>query len=304
MLPNQSRQAAFVATLGTEPQVVTVTLDLLIDKGWTFEDVVVIHTAADSPLIKKAIDDIKNEFASGRYASNVHAMAPTLTQLEIDKQHPIYDIYTEEEAGIVFRAIYGQVRRQKERHRIVHLNIAGGRKGMTVFGMAAAQLLFDDADCLWLLSSSDTFTKSRKLHREKPNDAQLIPVPVLRWSLISSSLRLLVDDPFEAIKRQRDLLDFEYRDRCERFLDQLTEREREITALFVRDPSLSNAEIAERVSLTPKAVANHFTTIFDKAYSFFGLREEARSKREVLVGLLAPYFAWLNLKDRPQRQHI
>lgn len=294
MLSNQSRQAAFIATLGTEPQVVTVALDLLIAQGWTFEDVVVIHTAGDSPLIKKAMDDIKGEFARGFYAAGVKAAEPAFVELRLDEEHLIYDIYTEEEAGVVFRVIYEQVRRHKELHRVVHLNAAGGRKGMTMFGMSAAQLLFDDSDSLWLLSSSNEFIKSRGLHCVKPKDAQLISVPVLRWSLISASVRLVVDDPFEAVQRQRDLLDFEYRERCKRFLDQLTERERQIVETFVCDPSLSNAEIGDRLSLASKPVANYFTVIFDKAYSFYGLREEAKGKREVLVGLLAPYYAWLN----------
>jgi CRISPR-associated protein Csx14 len=293
-----SRQAAFIATLGTEPQVVTLTLDLLADKGWTFDEVIVIHTSKDGLPIKSAIEAIQGEFRRGIYHQQVRVAEPTCVPLTLDGRD-ITDIYTEAEAGAVFRVIYDQVRAQKERQRIVHLNVAGGRKGMTAFGMAAAQLLFDDSDCLWLLSSEDGFARRRLLHATSPRDAQLIPVPVLRWSLISSSLRLFVDDPFEAIQRQRDYLAAEYRERSERFLDMLASSERKVVDLFVRDPSLSNADIAERLNFAPKVIGNLFTNIYDKARAHYGLRPEAAGKREVLVGLLAPYYAWLDRRDEP-----
>ena len=170
---------------------------------------------------------------------------------------------------------------------------------MTMFGMATAQLLFEESDRLWLLSSTDTFARGRALHRNQPKDAQLIPVPVLRWSRKLTVLRMVVDDPFEAIRQQQDLLDKEYRDRSQQFLEQLTPRERQIVEVFVRDPSLSNAEIGSKqaVALATQAVASFFTTIYDKAYSFYGLREAAKGKREVLVGLLAPYFSWIDQRS-------
>ena len=46
---NAIRPAAFVATLGTQPQVVTVALDLLLDDRVPIEEVLVIHTASSRP---------------------------------------------------------------------------------------------------------------------------------------------------------------------------------------------------------------------------------------------------------------
>lgn len=40
------RPAALVATLGTQPQVVTIALDLLLRRGERVDEVVVIHTSS------------------------------------------------------------------------------------------------------------------------------------------------------------------------------------------------------------------------------------------------------------------
>lgn len=288
-----ARETALIATLGTEPQVVTVTLDLLIEQGITFDEVVVIHTAPDQEKIKTALATLDRELASARYHARVLSYHPVLLQSE---GRPIQDIYTEQDAGAVFTLLYRQVLAQKTRHRIVHLNAAGGRKGMMIFGMATAQILFDDADCLWLLSSTEAFTQSRELHRRSPADARLIPIPVLRWSRIPQVFTplLVYDDPFQAINYQREFLDAEDRERKERFLASLSEPERRIVEVLVRQTHRSNKEIGELLGYATHTVNNYLTTIYDKARSFFGLRQEAAGKREVLVGLLASYFEWLD----------
>jgi len=293
----QARETAFIATLGTEPQVVTVTLDLLIEEyKLTFDEVVIIHTAPDVDRIRVAIDILKGEFAGGVYRQHVRG-DPRFMLLQVEGR-PIRDIYTEPEAGAVFTILYREVIKHKRLHRIVHLNAAGGRKGMMIFGMATAQLLFDDDDHLWLLSSTDEFTTSRALHRRSPTEARLIPIPVLRWSLIPQTFTTLIlhDDPFQAINYQRSLLDLKDRARKEEFLQEvLTRTEAKIAETLVREPYRSRDELARDMHYSRKFIDKYLTEIYRKLQEHFGLRE---GNREMLIFLFAPYFEW---RDRTQR---
>jgi hypothetical protein len=55
----------------------------------------------------------------------------------------------------------------------VHLSIAGGRKTMAVFGMTAAQLLFDEHDRLWHLFSGGEFLVSKRLYPQPGDEVRL-----------------------------------------------------------------------------------------------------------------------------------
>ena len=56
--------------------------------------------------------------------------------------NPLPDVADPEQVEIAFRALYQVLRDHKLDGFRVHLSIAGGRKSLSVFGMAAAQLLF------------------------------------------------------------------------------------------------------------------------------------------------------------------
>jgi hypothetical protein len=87
-----------------------------------------------------------------------------------------------------------------------HLRIAGGRKILAVYGVASAQLMFDEGDAAWHLVSAPDLMESGALHA-LPGEMQLAPIPVLRWSQISPALTKLggIDDPFEAVQTQERL---------------------------------------------------------------------------------------------------
>ena len=105
-----------------------------------------------------------------------------------------------------FRVLYREIKTAKQAGRRVHLSIAGGRKTLSIYGMAAAQLLFDPDDSAWHLVSTPELIASQALHAG-PGQAQLLSVPVLRWSQISPVLTELAmsDDPFEAVALQEQL---------------------------------------------------------------------------------------------------
>jgi len=133
-----------IATLGSEPQVVTLVLDLLRAKGYSIAEVLIVHTAgrAVQPALKRLADEFA---ASGACPSR-------LIPVENDNW-PIADVLTEADTAAVLRTLYRTVLAQKRAGNVVHLSIAGGRKPMAVYGMVVAQLLFDEDDRVWHLLS-------------------------------------------------------------------------------------------------------------------------------------------------------
>jgi CRISPR-associated protein Csx14 len=113
-------------------------------------------------------------------------------------------VASEADAEAAFRAIYSVVLNAKRAGHTTHLSIVGGRKILAVYGMATAQLLFDDDDRMWYVLAGGEFLESERLHPKAGDEATLIRVPVLRWGTISPMLTDLraVEDPFEAVARR------------------------------------------------------------------------------------------------------
>ena len=163
---------------------------------------------------------------------------------------------------------------------------------MAVYAMVAAQLLFDEDDRVWhLLTEGWKPGDERVMHVRNGAKAQLIPVPVLRWSAVSPVFTQLAlkEDPWEAIHAQRNMKQEEDRLRKREFLNHgLTPAEREVVRLACR--GLDNAAIARHLHKSEKTVANQFTSIYDKLHEWRGFREDIPVSRAVLVADFAPYF--------------
>jgi len=275
-----------VATLGTEPQVVTLALDELRRRGHRIGRAVVVHTSGPTGAVRTALAELRAE-AEGFYGRSSPPVEFRFEPIHGERGLPS-DILSEKDAGAVFRTLYRTVLREKRSGRRVHLCIAGGRKAMAAYGMAVAQLLFDEEDRVWHLLSEERLLADRRLHAAPDEEVTLVPIPVLRWSSISPAATELIlrEDPWSAIRKQRELRERQERDRLRCFLEcELTPAERELVRLLVRE-GLPNRELAQRLGLSEKTVANRLSTIYEKYRSFFALSPEHRAKRGQLIARL------------------
>lgn len=274
-----------IATLGHKPQVVTTSLDLLAAAGQRPHAVTVLHVAGD-PLVQAAVDAVSREFAA--YAPY---RALPLTLAPIGGPWSPTDADGEPaDADAAFRAVYQAVLAAKRAGREVHVSVMGGRKILAVYAMAVAQLLFDDADALWYVLAGGPFLAEARLHPAPADDAQLVSVPVMRWSHIAPMLTDLsqVDDPFQAIERQRALRRRQALQTARAFVQTaLTAGERRVVAVLVQHGASDHA-IAAQLSLSPRTVERHLGEAYAKAAGHWGLPAVSRAQ---LVALLHLYYA-------------
>jgi CRISPR-associated protein Csx14 len=276
-----------IVTLGSKPQIITLTLDALgspTGQGDLPAEVVVVHTDRARPETAAAL---------ARLSADLPLTYPQVKYrpLELrDAAGPLRDVTAPEEVETAFRTLYAEVHAAKLAGRRVHLQIAGGRRTLTVFGMATAQLLFDEDDRLWHLSSSPELEASGRLHADRGEWARLIPIPLVLWGRLSPVFDQLgaVADPFEAAERLRQYQLRERWDAARIFvLGTLTGAERNVAELLARE-GLTDAEIAARLNISPRTVERHLSDIYAKAAAHWELADVNRAQ---LITLLHLYYS-------------
>lgn len=281
-------QPFFLATLGAEPQVVTLALQLLEQRGVRVGAVKVIHTAPRSPAIAQALADLQRAFS----APPLSQYPLSLELLSTPDGLPLSDITTAEEAEATFRALFGLVRRLKQEGAEIHFCVAGGRKIMALYGLAVAQLLFGPKDGLYLLVSAPEILAERRLFLRPGDPVHLLPVPFIPWT---SDIALATDilryeNPLEALRRGGELQRQMERQRKAAFCEHvLTPAEEAAVALLVRE-GLTNEEIGERLGRSAKTVANQLSSAYGKLADYLGWYDR-RVDRHTLIAWLHDYYA-------------
>jgi CRISPR-associated protein Csx14 len=278
----------FIATLGTEPQVVTLALQSLVALAEPIAEVVVVHTAPHDPRIIEAVAVLERAFASEERLAQWRGR---LRLVEIaGAAGPLPDMVAEEDFGTVLAALYKEVRDSKQAGSRVHLNLAGGRKVMSLCGAIVAQLLFDQGDRLWYLQSAPDLVASRSLFAEDPAQVTLVPLPVLRWSPAPPILTdvALAADPVAAISAQRGRLDAATR---HFLLGELTPAEREVVRLALRTGA-TDAELARLLYKSPRTVSHQLSVVYSKLRVFLGVRDDVRVDRHTLMAAFSGVEEW------------
>ena len=271
-----------IATLGSEPQVVTATLDILLNQRETISQVIVLHTVSPGTAIAQAVETLAQAFNQSPYKDKIPLSLVAITDAQ---GRSLQDVDTPDAAQAAFRFLYNQVKQIKEMGARLHFSIAGGRKPLALFGMAAAQLLFDNGDRLWYLFSAGDFLSSKRLHPEPGDAVRLIPIPFIQWSRISPILTgiIQVDDPFQAADLVRRQQLNERMEQMRAFiLGSLTSAEQKVVALLVQE-GLGDQEIAERLHVSPRTVEQHLRAAYAKAAAHWDLENVNRSQLIVLL---------------------
>jgi CRISPR-associated Csx14 family protein len=277
--------AVLIATLGTEAQVVTSAIDLLTRQLVQLNKVVILHTTAPGTPIEDCLQRLSQALQEETYANLEKELLPFTCQ---DNQL-LADIQTPADAQDCFRLMYRQVLQAKRAGSCVHLQIAGGRKLESIYGMLTAQILFDNEDHLWYLHSSGEFLSSKRLHPQPGDQVALVPIPVILWNSISPAFCRLerIDDPFAALQSVEALQIKERLEACRVFvLGSLTPAEERVVRLLVLH-GLSDQEIGDQLCLSPRTIEQHLRSAYVKSGDHWELDNMTRTQ---LVSLLNLYY--------------
>lgn len=271
-----------ITMVGTEPQVVTLLFDALIKNGFPIGEVVVLHTNPSVVDIYNSVNRLEKELASEE------GITLRFVPIKSNDRFP-KDICCDEDATLLLRVLYTTVLKIKKSHRRIHLSIAGGRKVMAAYGMLVAQLLFDDNDHVWHILSERSLLESRAMRNRDVSQISLINVPVLRWTLLPSTLQelLLWNDPYKAIVKQKELQEHTKISFLAAFWHGLTRTEKQLLEVLVKTGG-TNKEIARRLYKSPKTISNQLQSIYDKYASHTGISRRS-GIRNRLISDLAPF---------------
>jgi CRISPR-associated protein Csx14 len=271
-----------IATLGVSPQIVTISLDLLRERGCTIDEVTCIYT--NNEKVKEALAQVDEEL-------NRLGGPPHRPVLIVGENGPVSDFMIEADATALLRTLYREIKAYKEAGRRIQLLIAGGRRVMSAYALVVAQMLFDADDRAWhLFSDFWQRDRDRKLHAEPGDHALLVPVPVLRWTPMAAVTAdlALTDDPWQVINRQQELEQRERDIRLHAFLHQLTNTQRDIARLLAS--GLDNQSIAARRNKSISTVTKQLSVVYEEWRTSFGIPPHT-PVRDQIVAELSGYFA-------------
>jgi CRISPR-associated protein Csx14 len=268
-MPEPEYIHTLVATLGGKPQVVTFTLDLLLQQNIPISEVIVVHLAtSQDPRIEHSIQLLKNEFRADRYSNGqpIHFHQHVLHHNGL----PLEEITDEASADDMLNELHELILNLKERHCIVHFSISGGRLLLSLFSMSAAILSFEHEDRMWHIYTPPSLLERAKegaiLHAAPEDGVRLIPVPLAllgeggRSQL--SAARPPEADPLSAreiIRTQEELAEAEEHRRCDYVINLLTHRQLEVLQAFAN--GLHPSEVAEQLSISSPTVSTHTTVL-------------------------------------------
>jgi CRISPR-associated protein (TIGR02584 family) len=267
--PAPPAPAAFVATLGLQPQIITRALDQLRPLEPRLELAVILHTAEYRPHPQWPTLADFSAYLSYTYAP----LRVELSLLQQPGEAPLRDVVSPADAEVAFRVIYNVTRDLKRRGYRLHSLIAGGRKSIIIYSVLSAQLLFDAQDKLWHIFSRDEYERDR-FDREmglRPHVAgdvvHLVEVPVLFVSRVAPLIRELIlhsDDPTRAVRIFEEQEDAERLAYLQRFFNECDPGDRRI--LLLRYQGVTNAVIARQLGYSESAVSNRLRGVAERYF--------------------------------------
>lgn len=279
-----------VATLGGQPQVVTLALDRLLARGEPIDEVIVVHLSHADPRYSHALRCVADEFAGEWYAGRPMRYRPLAVRAGA---RDVDDLRGDRAVNSTLDIFQVLIRQLKETDAQIHLCVAGGRRLMGMLALSAAMLYFDRSDMIWHLSSAEEVRRQTAegavMHLPLDADVQLVRVPVEPWGHLFPLLRGGRDQGFAAaVAQRRRERDTQNQARCERVIARLTERQREVLQALVA--GLTIQEISEQLCIVLSTVHAHKKQIFAECAVAWDLPLETRADARWLRETFASYF--------------
>jgi len=261
-------QTTLVATLGGQPQIITFTLDLLLDQGEMIDQVVIVYMAS-TPRYQEAYRSLAGEFAADQYRGHsCHLRSVPIRLLTTGSPQntvTLADARTPSEVEAVRATVFALLAELKAQGHRVLLSLSGGRRIMALVALSAAMQHLTPADSVWhIYTPPDFLDKAHNgtiMHAPPDVGVQLVRVPFVPWAAYFPGLRPLLDTPASRPPALSWMSDNNRR-RCEQVWKALTPRQQEVLRSFAQ--GLSRKQIAEHLGIEATTVDSHRKTILEK----------------------------------------
>lgn len=252
-----------IASLGGQPQVVTLALDALLARGEQIGELIVIHLSERNERYRSALAALAREFAGDRYAGRPCRYRPLAITLG---GALIEDLNSEPAAGAALNTLVQLIQRLKRQERAIHLCVSGGRRLLGMLAMSAIQIHGDHTDHVWHLYSSDAVRErtagGAELHLPANPEVRLVRVPVMPFGQHIPWLRTLEGaQPAPADEQAR----------CREVVGLLTPSQHDVLRAFARGCNPQQAATELNVSIS--TIHAHKTRIFELCHDAWELTD-------------------------------
>jgi CRISPR-associated protein Csx14 len=278
-----------VATLGSQPQIVTFTLELLLQRNFPIDEVFVIHPfPRERPRLQHSLACLQTAFTDyypRKLQRTIHFHSCVL---HFDGQ-PIDDINDDTHADGTLETIHrliGDLKRQGYR---MHLSVSGGRRLMALLAISVASFNFDRHDRIWHIYTPEALMPvvhdGAVMHLIPDSGIRLIQGPfVALGSIIYSP-----DQSFRSAREeQRVRAEAEERTRCAQIVQQATPAQRRVLEAFAR--GLTPQEVADELMIAPVTVNSHKTVLLGHCYNTWNIPPKPRLTYTFLRTKFEGYF--------------
>ena len=294
---SKEENTVLVATLGTEPQVVTLAVWALQHKlrpPVYPKEVWVVYTT--DPSVRAAHDRLQKIFKEDYHLEGITLHTYSITSASGKK---FADLESRQAINATFRTLFRVIRTAKEKGFQVHLSVAGGRKPMAIYGIVAAQLLFDDQDKAWHLISSKSLVESRRLFPVEAGDkVSLVPIPIIPWGDVDPILTVIAreEDPFGAAELVKTLRERRRHYALQLFVESRLSPAEQKVLRYVVVKGGTIREIAKALGKSPRTVEHQLQSVYSKIkdnqhFLSLNLPNNTKLTRDFLVRLFGDVFA-------------
>lgn len=278
-----------VATLGGQPQIITFTLDLLLQSGFPISDVFVIHPKAiGQSRLARSLLRLSEELSKKPYPGTRRTIRFHSCVLELDGS-AIEDIRDDPHADGTLNTIHhliGQLKRQGYR---IHLSVTGGRRLMSLLAIPVALFNFDRHDTIWHLYTPDAI-------RDQADEGKCMHVPLaagiklLRGPFVPLGAYAYDSaQPFRVTQEeQRSHLEAQERKHCAAVESRATPAQQRVLRAFAR--GLRPPQVASDLHITLKTVNSHKTVLLDLCRQRWEISAQEHLDYHFLSAKFAPYF--------------
>ncbi len=254
-----------IATLGGQPQVVTLALDQLLARGYPISELLVLHLAPSNPRYQRAIQILSAEFPNDRYVNSLPHQPCRLRPISIRDAfgEPVRDLDQPDVIPTVQQFLHALLSQYRQSHQTLHLCISGGRRLLGYLILSLAPTLLRTHDYIWQLTSSDEVRdKTRdgnKLHMPAYADVQLMKLPTLHFPTYSGQFGVIngTHSPTDVLNKHFSQVTLQS---CQQVWSRLNDHQR--TALRSQLQGMPRRVIADRMGLSLSTIDGYFRTIY------------------------------------------